>query len=303
MKNKIKKLINNIFKVFLALIPNKKFRAKLKADWTKLYLKKYVSIAVQNYKELENKPYDNNPPIIQYWEQGIENAPNVVKTCINSIDKFEPDRKHIVLDFKTIEDYVEIPPFIYDLKKQGKISYAQFSDILRSCLLATTPCIWVDSTILFTGSLPNYVKENDFFMYKGIKKSPENFAGANYFISSKTPNALLIQLKESILNYWKDNDFLISYFTHPHYITLLTKYNENLWNKVPTIDEALTLQFSKILFEKFDEKRCEEIKKLCPVHKLSYKIPKKLNCKIEETFYFKLLGENNAWNFDCNPCL
>ena len=254
MKNKIKKLINNIFKVFLALIPNKKFRAKLKADWTKLYLKKYVSIAVQNYKEPENKPYDNNPPIIQYWEQGIENAPNVVKTCINSIDKFEPDRKHIVLDFKTIEDYVEIPPFIYDLKKQGKISYAQFSDILRSCLLATIPCIWVDSTILFTGSLPNYIKENDFFMYKGIKKSPEKFAGANYFISSKTPNALLIQLKESILNYWKDNDFLISYFTHPHYITLLTKYNENLWNKVPTIDEALTLQFSKFYLKNLMKK-------------------------------------------------
>lgn len=294
MKNKIKKLINNIFKVFLALIPNKKFRAKLKADWTKLYLKKYVSIAVQNYKEPENKPYDNNPPIIQYWEQGIENAPNVVKTCINSIDKFEPDRKHIVLDFKTIENYVEIPPFIYDLKKQGKISYAHFSDILRSCLLATIPCIWVDSTILFTGSLPNYIKESDFFMFKGIKKSPENFAGANYFISSKTLNPILTELKDLFLYYLKENDFFISYFMQSHAITLLRDKNLELWNRIPTIDEDLTLQISKILFEKFDKEKFEEIKKLCPIHKLTYKIPKKLNCELNETFYAKLLGENNA---------
>lgn len=130
MKNKIKKLINNIFKVFLALIPNKKLRAKLKANWTKLNLKKYVSLAVKNYKEPENKPYNNNPPIFQYWEQGFQNAPNIVKTCVNSIKRFEPNREHILLDFKTIENYVEIPSFIYDLKKQGKIEETFYFKLL-----------------------------------------------------------------------------------------------------------------------------------------------------------------------------
>ncbi len=294
MKNSFKKILNNIFKIFIALIPNKFLRAKLKADWTKFYLKKYVLLAVKNYKEPEKKLFENTPPIIQYWEQGFQNAPNAIKTCVKSINTFEPERKHILLDFKKIEDYVEIPSFIYDYKRQGKISYAQFSDILRSCLLATMPCIWVDSTILFTGKMPDYITKNDFFMYKRIKKTPENFAGANYFISSKTINPLLIQLKDSILNYWKDNDFLISYFTHPHYISLLTKYNKKLWDSIPTFDKRLTLQISDVLFEKYDEEKFEEIKKLCPIHKLTYKIPKKLNCKIEETFYTKLLGENNA---------
>lgn len=302
MKNKLK-FTNNIFKIFLALIPNKKLRAKLKANWTKLNLKKYISLAVKNYKEPENKPYNNNPPIFQYREQGFQNAPNIVKTCVNSIKRFEPNREHILLDFKTIENYVEIPSFIYDLKKQGKIGYAHFSDILRTFLLASIPCIWVDSTILFTGSLPNYVKENDFFMYKGIKKSPENFAGANYFISSKTTNPLLIELKDLLLYYLKENGFFFSYFLQSHAITLLKDKNLELWNKMPTVDEELTLQISKILFEKFDEEKFEEIKKLCPIHKLTYKIPKKLNCELNETFYFKLLGENNAWNFNYNPCL
>lgn len=302
--SKIKNLINRIFKVFLALIPNKYLRAKLKADWTKFFIKKYTDIAVKNYEE--NKKQTNNnpmacfipelplPPVFQFWEQGIENAPLMVKTCVDSIKKFEPDLKHIVLDYKSIEDYVEIPSYIYDLKNKGKIKSAQFSDILRSCLLGTRPCLWVDSTVLFTGKLPDYIKERDFFMFKGVSKTPEQFAGANYFIFSKAVNPLLAELKDAILEYWKDNDFLVSYFTHPHYISLLAKQNKELWNKIPVVDERLTLQFSQILFDKFDESNFNSIISNFPIHKLSYKIPENLKINLKDTYYTKIEEKFNA---------
>ena len=96
MKSKIKQLINNIVKIFLVFVPTKKIRAKLKADWTKFYINKYVKIAVKNYKEPVEKKYEKNPPIYQYWEQGMETAPKIIKTCTASIDKFEPESKHII---------------------------------------------------------------------------------------------------------------------------------------------------------------------------------------------------------------
>lgn len=294
MKSKIKNFINHLVKIFLVFVPTKKLRAKLKADWTKFYIKKYVKIAVKNYVEKDNKEYEKNPPIYQYWEQGIETAPKIIKTCTSSIDKFEPDSKHIILDKNNIEDYVEIPSFIYDLKNQGKMKTAQFSDILRSCLLAQGPCAWVDATILLTNSFPNYIKDNDFFMFKGLVKTPEQFAGANYFIYSKTPNKFTTELQNAIIEYWKDNDFLVTYFTHPHYISLLAKENKEFWDKIPTKDEKLTLMLSEILFDEFNKEKFEEIKNLSSVHKATYKIPNDLKIDIEKTYFAKIRDGENA---------
>lgn len=290
----LKKGVNNLFKVFLALIPNKYLRAKLKADWTKFHLKKYVNIAVQNYKEPNDIKYEINPPFFQYWNKGIENAPDIVKACVHSINKFEPEIKHIILDDKNLEDWVEIPSYIYDLKREGKIKIAQFSDIIRSCLLAQRPACWVDSTILFGGKTPSYVKENDFFMYKGINKTPEQFRGANYFIYSKKPNSLLIQLQNAILNYWAENDFLVSYFTHPHYISLLADINKDIWGKIPIVDENLTLLLSKILFNRYNEEEFKQIMEKCPIQKLTYKIPKKTGADFNGTYFMKMQRGENA---------
>lgn len=286
----IKKTINIIFKIFLAVIPNKYIRAKLKADWTKLFIKKYVKIALLNSTPINMEP--EMPIIFQYWEQGFKSAPDMVKICTNSIDKYANEFKHVILDYKTIEDYVEIPSFIYDLKNKGKIKTPMFSDILRSCLLAQRPSFWIDCTILLTGNIPSYIKETDFLMFKGLKKTPENFKAANYFIFSKKPNKFVVQLRNAIIEYWKDNDFLVSYFVHPHFISLLAKENEEFFNKIPTYDEALTLQFADKLFKQADEKLFLDIVSNFPIHKLSYKIPKKAD--ISGTYYEKLKEKYNA---------
>lgn len=294
IKSLVMQLINQFFKIFLVFVPTKFLRAKLKADWTKLYIKKYVIIASKNCDCMRTYDKDENPPFFQYWEQGIENAPDIIKACTNSIDKFEPNARHIVLNSKTIEDYINIPSFIYDLKNKGKIKCPQFSDIIRSFLLAQYPCVWVDSTLFFTDKLPPYIKENDFFVFKGDrdKPTPEKFACANFFIYSKMPNSILIQVKDAIVEYWKDNNFLISYFTHPHFLSLVAKVdeeNKKLFDKIPYYSERLTLQIGKSLFTEYDERQFNIIKSKSSIHKCTYKIPKTLDCDIKDTLYYKII--------------
>ena len=145
-KSFYRQLLNNIFKFFLNLIPIRKLRAKLKAAWTKFYIKKYALIALDNYDESKIKfNKSDNLVIFQYWEQGIENAPDIIKACVSSIDVFEPDSGHIILNNKNLENYVEIPSFIYDLKNKGKIKLPQFSDIVSTYLLPSYPSVWSDS--------------------------------------------------------------------------------------------------------------------------------------------------------------
>ena len=296
-KSFYRQLLNNIFKFFLNLIPIRKLRAKLKAAWTKFYIKKYALIALDNYDESKIKfNKSDNLVIFQYWEQGIENAPDIIKACVSSIDVFEPDSGHIILNNKNLENYVEIPSFIYDLKNKGKIKLPQFSDIVRSYLLASYPCVWADSSILLTDKFPKYITDNDFFVFKGnnITPTPEKFACANFFIYSKKPNSILIQVKDAITEYWKDNDFLISYFTHPHFLSLISNINEEnkkLFDKIPYKNEILTLRISNLLFEKYNKEKFDKLKAECTVHKCTYKIPDNLKTGIDNTLFGKIIEE------------
>ena len=107
----LRQLLNGLKKLCLEIfIPNRRIRRIMKGDMAKSYLKKYVKSAIKEvcqveYKKEEIKDYT----IWQFWNSGIENAPELVKRCVESIDKFEPNKKHIVLSLETIKDYVEIP--------------------------------------------------------------------------------------------------------------------------------------------------------------------------------------------------
>ena len=89
----LRQLLNGLKKLYLEIvIPNRRIRRIMKGDMAKSYLKKYVKSAIKEvcqveYKKEEIKDYT----IWQFWNSGIENAPELVKRCVESIDKFEPN--------------------------------------------------------------------------------------------------------------------------------------------------------------------------------------------------------------------
>ena len=102
----IKQFINSIKKLCLEIfIPNRKIRRILKGEMAKNYLKKYIkSLDCKTEHEYCKNNEIENYTIWQFWDSGAENAPDIVKRCIESIDKFEPDKRHIVLDLKNISE-------------------------------------------------------------------------------------------------------------------------------------------------------------------------------------------------------
>lgn len=72
------------------------------------------------------------------WQQGLEEAPEVVRLCRqslkNSIDK---EIKIIEINDENLEMYIDLPEYILEKYSLGKISCAMFADIVRIRLLAT----------------------------------------------------------------------------------------------------------------------------------------------------------------------
>ena len=93
------------------------------------------------------------------WLQGIDDAPEIVKACYNSIKRNIPNRETKVIDAKNWKDYVELPDFIVKKWEKGRIPAALFSDLLRLELLIKYGGTWIDSTVLCTGGSSSSTSE------------------------------------------------------------------------------------------------------------------------------------------------
>ncbi len=280
----MKQLTNNIFKILIEIfIFDRKQRSILKARWAKKHLAKYLEVppsvltektldieahseddpALQNKSVVEQLSSDNSYlPLWQYWHQGKENAPDLIKECFESVQKFEGDKKIAVLSFDTVKDYVDIPQKFYDLVNSKKIPIAIFSDIVRLYLLEKFGGMWIDSTILLTDKIPQEVWDSDFCVFqKDPKTDMQENRMSCYFIRAKKGSINLRAIKQTLENYWSENDFLINYFMFEHVSTMLSVKEEckEEWEKMPYLDaEKAGMKQKGIEIEYF-------------AHKLTYK--------------------------------
>ena len=288
-------LKNILHKIYLELlITDKVKRADLKVKWVRRHLDKYVSKALNNYKK-DKTIEDKNPRIIwQYWHQGVENAPDLIKACFESVKKYSSGYEQRILTYDTIKDYVEIPKKYYKLLEEKKIPLAIFSDILRLNLLEKYGGLWVDATMYFTDYLSEDIYNSDFFCY--MVDPNDSFTQTIlkcYFIKSTSNNEFLKLLKSSIENYWSENDFLINYFMFEHIMTMLYEKSgqvKDIVDNMPSFPNSARYILAAKLYDKFNIEEYNNIIKNNNIHKISYKELRDKPTK--DTYYEYIVSKN-----------
>ena len=270
------KLQNTLFKTFIELfIWNKKLRSRMKANWTKMHLKKFVGWAIKNTQQQTPTPDSQEKQIIwQYWHQGIENAPLLIQKCVESVKNNHPDCDVRVLSFDTINDYVTIPQRYYDLLEQKKIPIAIFSDILRLYLLTTYGGTWVDATLYLTDRIPQEIFDSEFFV---LQKDPKTDAFGDrmscYFIRADKNSYFAHLTRNTLEKYWEENDYLIHYFIFEHVVSMLSEATpelQKLWNKMYYMNTDKLGLLRKKLYCDFNKEKYNEIKAQIFLHKLYF---------------------------------
>ncbi len=294
LKSLFWQFVNSIVKICLEIfVVDRKIRRILKGNWAKFYLRKYVK---KGAKLNTSEPAPETKQIIwQYWESPDGSIPPLVQACLNSVDRFKGNYERILLTPETLKNYVEIPEIFLKLKEKGLIKTAFFSDILRTCLLIRHGGIWMDATVLLTEDLPEYITEADLFVFQNdLKIDLDGLNMASYFIAAKPENRILKQTLSALEYYWKENNFLVNYFTFLHAFTMVTQKNKDLFAQVPFFSFLPVQQFQGELLKPFDAGRWEQIKKMSGVHKLTHKqsvLTKEKDFSIEGTFYEHILKE------------
>ena len=171
------------------------------------------------------------------WLQGWENAPPLVKTCLDSWRVHHPTWTIVELSLDNLAIWLELDELLPD-GKWRKLPPAALSDIIRTELLATYGGVWVDSTLYCTRPLDEWLPNNmpnGFFAF--ASPGPDRML-ASWFLATTPDHYLIQEWRRRVRAYWFTREEAGAYFWL-HYL-FGDAYGEDsefrrLWDAVPKI--------------------------------------------------------------------
>lgn len=198
---------------------------------------KYAHIIDKYKNEEESAKYLDKKNIWVCWLQGEENAPQLVKNCIESIRCHSSGHEVIMINRDNFNRYVDIPNYVLDKYDKGIISHAHFSDIIRMSLLCAHGGIWIDATVFCSRDLPDTIFNKVFFSCKSTFAETNYISGMQWtsFILGGKRNSLFYRyILDFYFQYWKNENYAIDYLFMDYMIYLA--YN-NIKNIKKAIDQ------------------------------------------------------------------
>ncbi len=141
-----------------------------------------------------------------YWHQGWDNAPTMVKQCLRSWIKLNPDYDVRALDQRSLFEHVSFPEKI-DITRRD-LTVQKIAVLARLALLAKHGGVWADATVACTKPLGEWLGpyyQSRFFAFRspGVDRLM-----SNWFIAAETDSLILHRLYENFANVYAQNFFV-----------------------------------------------------------------------------------------------
>ena len=261
----------------------------------KYLIKKYEYILDET--KVKSEICDNieaDCPIFIFWWQGLENAPIIVKKCIESIKEHSGKHEVIMISKDNYEKYADIPQYIKDKIRNGIISLTQFSDILRVSLLYKNGGIWLDSTVFLNKDIDKNVEQYKFYTVKHNLYSDYHICRGLWMgaiLMSSRQNQFMKYLQKFFFEYWKNENWLITYLLIDCVISIgydnISFIKEEI-DRVP-VNNTDVFFIENNLNNVYDDKIINMKQSQTYMFKLNYKRKYLTEKNGKETFYGKIL--------------
>lgn len=269
-----KKLANEALKadiVILLPISNKskcKYCETLDRQIYDCLIKKYQYLIDKYNNEEETLVPLSKKYIWVFWYQGLDNAPSIVKKCIQSIKENSFDYEVMILDKDNISKYIDIPQIVLEKVKNKIVTLTHFSDILRMGLLSKYGGIWVDATCYITSDVFKKFDNKKFNSCHGDKTLWTSF------LIGGRPNKIFQFTYDLLIDYSTEYNAFINYFLIDRAMKLA--YN-NIQGCQKIINEANIdckniYNLGNHFNDKYDEREYDKLIKSAPFFKLTYKV-------------------------------
>ena len=240
------------------------------------YLKKHYSVFLSN-SNYENKDSgETSNKVWICWFQGIENAPELVKCCVESIRKNLISKEIIVITAENMLNYVQFPSFIMEKWENGQITYTHMTDLLRLELLIKYGGTWIDATVFCSAKEDNispYFLNSDLFFFQSLKPGRDGHSHINssWYITAKSNSKYLMACRHLCYEYWKEHNSMVDYFLLHDFMSICLEFYPEIAKAIVPRDNATPHILLLRLFDEYNEEMWEAINQQTPFHKLSYK--------------------------------
>ena len=184
---------------------------------------------------------DDHMPIWVFWWQGRENAPYIIRSCLDHICKNAGNHPVRVVDATNFQSYATIPSHILEKFQNKKISITHLSDYLRVNLLSKYGGLWIDGSIFVRKQIPEEVFQQPIWTIRNPGKDPENISEWNWTIGvlgGWRGNAMFCAVEELLSCYWKDHDILADYFVMDYMMKLVYDSSSDVQEWIHTISPS-----------------------------------------------------------------
>ena len=228
---------------------------------------------IEEYKSKDIEIRPNSRKIWCFWWQGVQNAPDIVKNCVNSIEKYSGDYELVVLTKDNYDKYLDIPNDIIKKVEDGKISLTNLSDIIRLGLLSKYGGVWVDVTMFFSDHVFN---EFDDIIFNSCFRGEGSWS--SFFMGGKS-NKLFSFAYNFLIRYAREYDKFINYFLLNYTIEIACDYFEECREYMDGcyLENPNIFYFIDNFSKSFDEEEFNELCEKYKFFKLSYKPTKNLS--------------------------
>ena len=230
-------------------------------------------------------------PIWIFWWQGEKTMPPIVNSCYKSVLRNAEKHPVILITEDNINEYVDIPQYIYDKIKEKKMTLTHFSDILRENLLYKHGGIWMDATIYMTAPFSNELYKYEYYSVKGAF---EEWEWTGFFQACGKGNLFAKTVSHLFNCYWKEHDCLISYLLIDCLLAVARKHSpaiDQMIKNLPQKDSGIFLLNDQYLDKIYSEIEMNELCKKTNLHKLSYKYSHMEKVDSNRTFWGYLVME------------
>lgn len=211
--------------------------------------------------------------IFIYWHQGFNLAPDIVKNCVKSWRKYNPNWDVVCVDKTNLAKYIKSPDFAFICSL--KINLTPYSDVIRAFLLKENGGLWVDSTVFCNRPLDDWLPETITEGFFAFEKPGPGRLLSSWFLYAESGSYIMYKWLDSVVQYYRVRQKPQTFYWFHHLFGKL--YDEDaafreLWDRVPkrSANGLGPHYLSSSLFMKINGKIKRNIdKKITPVYKLN----------------------------------